>query len=114
MKKRTYKQIQNRLYREIKRRIIVEKQLLRSTKLAVERSRIETLCIRNAAFRHTYYCNEAKYVEFLKRNMARSIADKLLDDGYIVFYTSEQNDGPYSDYVEIEARLKVARYCNDG
>jgi len=102
MKKRTYKQMQNRLYREIKRRIIAENQWFQKIKFSVEQQKVETLRIRNIVDKHVGY-------EYIKRSMASKMADKLLEDGYIVFMTAERNDGTMYDCAEIEARLKVIR-----
>ena len=47
MSKKSYKRNQNRLYREIKRRIIAEQQLLRPVTFAKCERKIETLKVRN-------------------------------------------------------------------
>ena len=46
MSKKSYKRIQNRLYREIKRRIIVENRLLKPVQFAKYEQKVETLKIR--------------------------------------------------------------------
>ena len=111
MKKRTYKQMQNRLYREIKRRIIVERLfsdlLKHSVKVTVEHPKVETLRIRNNVCMEYLY--KADYTEWLKHDLVQKMAEKLLKDGYIVFYTAKEGVGPLAEYTEIEARLTVVR-----
>ena len=107
MKKKTYKQMQNRLYREIKRRIIAERALLFPVPV-IERNdaRIETLAISNVVPNFL----AAQYPEFVKTDMANKIASKLVADGFVEFYSSS---GPFcspiEDVTEIRARVKVVK-----
>ncbi len=106
MKKKTYKQMQNRLYREIKRRIIAEQTLLFPIPI-IERndSRIETLAINNIVPKFL-----AQQTEFVKTDMANKIARKLVADGFVEFCSSsEPFYSPIEDVVEIRARVKVVK-----
>lgn len=86
MKKKTYKQMQNRLYREIKRRIEAEKRIMIPCRM----------CTRD---------ND----HIVKSIMANIVATKLLADEYIAFYSHENHYEPITDVMEIEARLDVVR-----
>lgn len=106
MKKKTYKQMQNRLYREIKRRIIAE-QVSKFLVPVIERNdaRIETLEIRNIVPKFL-----AQQTEFVKTDMANKIASKLVANGFVEFYSSS---GPFyspmENVMEIRARVKVVK-----
>ena len=111
-KKKSYKKMQNRLYREIKRRILAERLLcskMEGRMLAAERFRnrkVETIKIDKIL--PDYF---ADHEEFVKIDMVRSIANKLADDGYIQFYSTMTNfggDAPIGA-TKIEARLDVVR-----
>lgn len=106
MKKKTYKQMQNRLYREIKRRIIAE-QVSKFPVPVIERNdaRIETLEIRNIVPKFL-----AQQTEFVKTDMANKIASKLVANGFVEFFSSS---GPFyspmENVMEIRARVKVVK-----
>lgn len=104
MSKKSYKRNQNRLYREIKKRIIAE-QAARMPVPVIETHRdIKTLAIRNIV--HTRFLNE---IEFVKTEMANKLARKLVDEGFVEFFSSENKHEPIADVTEIEARICVAK-----
>lgn len=112
MSKKSYKRNQNRLYREIKRRIIAEKQLAMPRKYAITYERkIDTL-----AAKHTLPMLSAEsadineQIEYIKHKLAGSIAKQLVEDGYIEFYTSNyETDDAIWPAAEIKARLYVVK-----
>ena len=110
MKKRTYKQMQNRLYREIKRRMIAEQAMKFPVPVHIEHRNIDTLAIRKLVDKHMIPENDAEYAKYIKREMAYQIADKLMDEGYINYYTKEQPAyEPLFEKIELEARIRVVR-----
>ena len=109
MKKRTYKQMQNRLYREIKRRMMLEQTLKIPVPIHIEHRNFDTLAIRHLVYKRAVPPNTTEYTEYIKRDMAHQMADKLMDEGYISYYTREEPHEPILDYVEIEARIRVVR-----
>ena len=109
MSKKSYKRNQNRLYREIKRRIIAE-QALKFPVPIIERYRnIETLRIRHIV--SNYLVRE---IEFVKTDMANRIARKLVAEGFVEFFISENKYEPISDAIEIEARVRVVTPVQEG
>lgn len=116
MKKKTYKKMQNRLYREIKRRIIVENMFFRTPiECVVSERKIDTIKVCHAFRSPSCYGiheNFKPYEEFAKQTMADKIADKLLSDNYITFMQGEEPGMPISDYFRIEARLDVVKPVN--
>ena len=105
MKKRTYKQIQNRLYREIKRRMLLEHSLAFPPKVCIEQRKVDTIKVKN---RFPNYM--AEHIEIIKTDMARMLVNKLISEGYVEFYSNGQDYGlPVEDYSEIVARLYVVR-----
>ena len=110
MKKRTYKQIQNHLYREIKRRMIAEQAMKFPVPIHIEHRNFDTLAIRHYVDKSMIPPNNiAEYTEYIKRDMAHQLADKLMDEGYVSYYTKESPCEPASDYAEIEATIRVVR-----
>ena len=102
MSKKSYKRNQNRLYREIKRRIIAE-QASRMTVPVVEIHRdIKPLAIKNIVY--NCFLNE---IEIIKKEMADKLARELVAEGYVEF--SENKYIPTVDATEIEARIYVAK-----
>ena len=106
MSKKSYKRNQNRLYREIKRRIIAEQ----AAKFPVPVPVIEIhRDIKTLAIRHiipNYLVNE---IEFVKTEMANKIARKLVAEGFVEFFSSENKYEPIADVTEIEARICVVK-----
>ena len=104
MKKKTYKQMQNRLYREIKRRIIAEnRNTLTANYIAKS---IDTLAVRQIIERRTYLCVDESVI---KRNIAHMITDKLYDENYFEFHTKDYHFMPVTDTMEIECRIRVVK-----
>ena len=109
MSKKSYKRNQNRLYKEIKRRIIAE-QVVKFPVPVIEIHRnIETLAIKNIV--PNYLIHE---IEFVKTDMANKLARKLVAEGFVEFYSSENNYGPIVDTTEIEARIHVVKPMQEG
>ena len=102
MSKKSYKHNQNRLYREIKRRIIAEQAL------KIHRD-IETLVIRNIV--PNYLVHE---IEFVKTDMANKLARKLVAEGFVEFFSSENKYEPIADVTEMEARIYVVKPMQGG
>lgn len=108
MNKKSYKRLQNRLYREIKARIIAEKELCLPDRFwpVCETRRIDTLRVKRC------YSVPANYEEridaFNKQQLARELTTRLLEDGYIAFRT---NAVEYSGCLmaETEAELDVVK-----
>lgn len=109
MKKRTYKRMQNKLYREIKRRMIAEQAMKFPVPVHIEHRNFDTLAIRHLVDKRAVPENSAEYVECIKRAMAYQLADKLMHEGYISYYNKEEPYGQNLDYAEIEARIMVTR-----
>ena len=88
MSKKSYKRMQNRLYREIKARMIAEKKLSMSVCpwTARETRHIDTLKV---CRRHTEMAGVSSngYMEYEKETIARMFGERLLEDGYIDFHT---------------------------
>ena len=104
MSKKSYKRNQNRLYREIKRRIIAE-QVSKIPVPVIEIHRdFETLAIKN-----TISSRLAHNVEFVKTEMANKLARKLVAEGFVEFFSSKNEYEPITDVTEIEARICVAK-----
>ena len=105
MSKKSYKHIQNRLYREIKRRIIAEQVLKFPIPVAVQTNKdIETIAVQNIVPNHL-----ANEIEFVKVDMANKIARKLVDEGFVEFLSNENEYVPIANTTEIKARIYVVR-----
>lgn len=107
MSKKSYKRNQNRLYREIKRRIIAEQALKFPVPIIQIHRDIETLAIRNIV--PNYLVRE---IEFVKTDMANKIARKLVAEGFVEF--CENKYEPIADVTEIEARICVVKPMWEG
>lgn len=109
MSKKSYKKLQNRLYREIKARIIAEKKLNMPVRFwpARETRHIDTLKVSS---RHTELAGYSTdgFMGYEKERIARMFADKLLEDGYIDFHTEMMEEGMYLE-VYIDATLDVVK-----
>ena len=101
MSKKSYKRNQNRLYREIKRRIIAEQAAKFPVPVIEIHRGIETLAIRNIV--PDYLVHE---IEFVKTEMANKLASKLVAEGFVEFFS---RDKPIADATEIEARICVVK-----
>lgn len=109
MNKRTYKKIQNRMYREIKRRIEAEQKAAAMAAMRLPRvtvcadRRVETIAVKcRIPADLTLHDNRA--VGYAEREMASEIARKLYEDGYICFVKSEDCDG-----IDMRASIDVLR-----
>ena len=116
MSKKSYKKLQNRLYREIKARMIAEKKLSMSVLpgwTARETRHIDTLKISRS---HTELAGVSSngYIECEKETIARAFGERLMEDGYINFHTEyleehfEDQPVAYSE-VRIDATLDVVK-----
>lgn len=106
MKKKTYKQMQNRLYREIKRRMIAEKRIMIPLEVRTDGRQIDTLEIRNII---PYRMCVGDYEHIIKSAIANKLATKLIADQYVMFYTHKSQYEPTIDSLEIRARIDVAK-----
>lgn len=105
MSKKSYKQLQNRLYREIKRRIVAEQQISMPIKFTACDRKIDTF---KAEYRIPSWF--ATREEYLKMEVVRRIVIKLYEEGYFEFHWhGQENDFPIGDYSWIDARLHVVR-----
>lgn len=109
MSKKSYKRMQNRLYREIKARMIAEKKLSMSVCpwTARETRHIDTLKVSSRRTEPAGYSTD-EFMGYEKERIARMFADKLLGDGYIDFHTEKLEEGMYLE-VYIDARLDVVK-----
>ena len=112
MSKKSYKRNQNRLYREIKRRMIAEQKLLKPISFVKCERKIETLKVKNVVPEYVEQTKE--YIEFIKHDMARQMTQKLINDGYMQFkcfgkYQRIADDEEVMDIKEIEAILNVIK-----
>lgn len=107
MSKKSYKQMQNRLYREIKRRMLLElcKVNLEMNHFQVWNRRIETIGVMRYVRDDDYMMPEVK--EIIKSNLAACIARKLVEGGYVAF--RERPGRPCNGCHQVEARLKVIK-----
>ena len=114
MSKKSYKRNQNRLYREIKRRIIAEQALKFPVPVHVEKRNFDTLAIRHLVDKRMIPPDTTRYSEYIKRDMAHQMADKLMEEGYISYYIKEEPYEPIFDQGEIEARICVVKPIYEG
>ena len=115
MSKKSYKRNQNRLYREIKRRIIAEQKLLRPVAIAKCDRKIETLKVINIV--PEYMGQTKEVIEYIKNDMARQMTRRLIDTGYVQYkhfgnYQRVADDEEVMDIKEVEATLNVVRPWN--
>ena len=112
MSKKSYKRNQNRLYREIKRRIITENRLLKPVRFIKCDRKVETIKIRNIL--PDYIEQTKEYIEFVESDMTKQIVKKLVEDGYVKFiysgdYHRIADDEEVMNISEIEARICVVK-----
>lgn len=109
MNKKSYKRNQNRLYREIKRRIMAEQALKsRASIIKIPRD-VKTLKIGNVV--PNYLMNE---IAFVKTDMANKLARQLVAEGYVEFFCDKNKYPPMADVTEIEARVCVVKPAQEG
>lgn len=104
MSKKSYKRNQNRLYREIKRRIAAEQALRFPVPLIEVRRDIETLEIKNIVPNHLI-----REIDFVKMDMANKIARKLVAEGFVEFFSNTNKYTSIADSIEIKARICVVK-----
>ena len=104
MSKKSYKRNQNRLYREIKRRIIAEQALKFPVPVIEIHRDIETFAIKNIV--HSRFLNE---IELVKAEMANKLASKLVAEGFVEFDSRKHKYAQMPEVVEIEARICVVK-----
>lgn len=112
MSKKSYKRNQNRLYREIKRRIIAENKLLKPVQFVKYEQKVETIKIRRTL--SDYIEPTKEYIEFVKSDVTKQIVKKLVKDGYVEFnysgnYNRIADDEEVMNISEIEARICVVK-----
>lgn len=104
MSKKSYKQIQNRLYREIKRRIIAENNV----HYKFVGTKYDTIKIEKLMHYDEFFAFP-DYEKIIRKEMAKAIASELDSKGYIKYYNSQGfADEAIHDYVRLGAILKVA------
>ena len=112
MSKKSYKRHQNRLYREIKRRIEAENRIKVPLDISVCERPIEKFGViqhvPNEQISIHAIDQERSFEEMIKRDMAYKICDDLLQKGYFAFSSS---NGALSmcDYQTIRAELNAVR-----
>lgn len=93
MSKKSYKQQQNRLYREIKKRIIAEKELdlerHAKNRFPLNASWKRTERVRA---RRSIYVYALEHMDEEKLSMARELGEFLMRNGYIDYETSAECD----------------------
>ena len=101
MSKKSYKQLQNRLYREIKRRIIAEQ----TQKIQVETVERDVVTLRTKYISHPreLQCDDAELL--IKGELAQQLLAEILSAGYITFYSLESHFTP--DQYEFGASIDV-------
>lgn len=104
MSKKSYKKLQNRLYREIKRRIQAEQRPMSFGNYTVMHQKIETIKAKQIFPRLEMETDGAE--EFVKFCLLKSIAKKLFDEGYVQCYSEMDHD---RDAITVECQLKVCR-----
>lgn len=104
MKKKTYKSMLNRLYREVKKRQEAEKRIMIPMNVSVSRRKIDTIKIAKR-IRNDEMMNITGAIEYAKKDMAHEIAMKLLENGY--FFFKQQYVDPITDSAVIECRIDV-------
>jgi hypothetical protein len=80
----------------------------------VEHRNFDVLAIRKLVDKRMIPPNCDEYIKIIKHDMAHILADKLMDEGYICYYTREDQSDPIYEHGEIEARLEVAKPRNGG
>ena len=103
MSKKSYKKLQNRLYREIKQRLLAQSRNKKPVKLISCTKHIDTIRLKELVLHE-----EDEY--FVKQLMVNKIAEALMDGGYVDFHSKHLHDEfGYKDGMprEYEATLLV-------
>ena len=98
--------MQNRLYREIRRRMLLEHAIAHPSEIKAEQRTIETVAVR---MNFPIEIARDGVEEQVKREMAYAIVRKLSECDYIVYYTRDNKYMQPIDRFELEARLDVVR-----
>ncbi len=109
MSKKSYKRNQNRLYREIKRRIIAEQAAMMPAPVIEVKRNIKTLAVRSLV--PNYMIRE---IEFVKTDMANKLTSKLVSEGFIEFTSRNDHCEAIADSTEMEARIHVVKPWTEG
>lgn len=107
--KKTYKRMQNRLYREIKRRIIAENALRKPLKVDVCQRKIETVAASHVVRYEEMFDYQGDIRKWIKNELALKITNELLNRGYIEFRTYEEPVGYTYGLSRVDCRLNVVR-----
>lgn len=108
MNKKSYKRNQNRLYKEIKRRIIAEQAMKFPVHIVTIHRDIETLAVRSLVPNYL-----VDHIEFVKIDMVNKLAEKLIAEGFVKF-SNNKNKEPIADTTEIEAKIFVVKPWQEG
>lgn len=108
MSKKSYKKLQNRLYREIKRRIQAEQRPMSFGSYTVTHQKIETIKVAQIFPRLEMATNgEEEFVDYVMEHcLMKSIVKKLFYEGYVQCYSEMDHD---RDAIKVECQLKVIR-----
>ena len=106
MTKRGYKQMKNRLYREIKRRIQAEqaKLFVGVQRYSILESPLRRVCVEKAINSRAIPFNDEEYTEFVKTDMAYDLAKRLKADGIIKYISCHDT---IADCVRVRAEITV-------
>lgn len=111
MKKKTYKQMQNRLYREIKHRMIAEgKMKMPVPRFHVIEKTIET--VRCVKMINAGVCREEEMelvMENVRKDLVHSMCDKLMEEGYLLFTSQVSSADDVVPMVKTEAIMQVVK-----
>jgi hypothetical protein len=89
--------------------MIAEQAMMFPVPVHIEHRNFDTLKIRYLIDKRNIPPYTTEYTEYIKRDIAHQLADKLKDEGYITYFIREGSDEPIFDNMEIEARIMVAR-----
>ena len=104
MSKKSYKQLQNRLYREIKRRMIAEMLSNRPVTMCKIEADIETVKIVQVI----PFLDYEQEVAYMKELLARKIGESLCQSGHIK-YSIIRDPFLDEDRIRMEATLDVVK-----
>ena len=108
MSKKSYKQLQNRLYREIKRRIEVENLRVQFNVLQFDRysGNVEKLVVRRGATDFERRAlGDYNADAFIRESLVHALGQKLADEGLMTFSYKEEGHG----FAVVEAKVLAVR-----
>ncbi len=108
MSKKSYKKIQNQLYREIKKRIRAEQIASiqrRNTRIITHTAKIECLAIERMISLYPFQNDD----EIIKNEMSLALATELCKGGYVSFQT-DRIEEPYGELTKVQARIYVVKH----